>query len=115
MAYVRVDNSRVWRGQDGLVLCPQVIRILYTDNPYLCFDFTDVLHGDVSISSPVMSEPSGTGNITLSAEDVDDQGRRVSFKATPSTAEDFTIACKVTLSDGTSSTISLRGVLRALT
>jgi hypothetical protein len=112
MAYVRVDDSRTWRGEEGMVLCPQVCKCASTDTPHFCFDFTDVLHDEVAITSATIS--GSGGSITLSDTSVDDRGRKVSFRASPSVAADFTIGCEATLSDGTSQTISLQGVLRTV-
>ena len=112
MAFVPCDGSRTWVGQDGLVHCPQLVRIVTTDEPYLLFDFTHVLSENVSISTADAVIEKDSKTITVADTSVSDENRRVSFKVSGMSAGDFIMRSTVTLSDGTDNKISLQGTLR---
>jgi hypothetical protein len=113
MAFVAVDEDKTWVGLEGFTRCPQVIRGVTGDNPYVVFDFTDVLTENQAISSAALSESSST--YTATDNDISASGKKVSFKVHSTgttTAGDYIYRCLATLSSGTANLVSLEGILR---
>jgi hypothetical protein len=115
MAYVRVDKSRMWIGDESSgPICPQLVQIVSTDSPYVTFDFEDLLTEDSTISSADTPVEVNSATITIADSSVSNDGKRVSFKVSGMAAGNFLMSCTVTLTDGTTNKISLQGRLRVI-
>lgn len=113
MAFVKVDDDKTWKGQEGLIHCPQVVSVTTDDTPYLEFDFTDTIPESIAITgTPTLSEVDSK-TITTADVSVDNSGKRVSFKVSAFAAGEFTLRCAATYSDGTTNVNSLQGTLLA--
>lgn len=112
MTYYEVDNDRTWTAEEGIPACPQVVRIVSTDSPYLRFDFSKVLAADSGIASATAVIEIDSKTITISDTSVSNDVRRVSFKVTGMAVGDYNLRSTVTLNNGTGNTISRQGLLR---
>ncbi len=115
MAFVRVSADRTWIAEPGMLLCPQIPEVELSDDPYFTMDFSKCLDQDTKISSVSTPTEVDSKTVTISDESVSNDGRSISFKATGQTpAGIFNMSVEITLSSGTSQTLTKRGKFRAV-
>jgi len=113
MAFVRTGIDRVWVTEVNLRTCPQIIQMSTSDGQYVMMDFSPVLDEDTAISAVTWTEVDSQ-TITIADESVSSDGKKVSCKLSGMSAGTFTMRATVTLSEGTTQTISKDGTLKAV-
>lgn len=117
MAYVEVDQSKMWTAEESLNECSQVVQMVAADTPYVAVDFGMVLDRvhDLAIQTfTAVTEKDGK-TISLTEESISEDKKKVSFKvASNDGAGDYVLRVPVVLNKGTTNQISRDCILRVV-
>lgn len=115
MAYVEVDESMMWTALEGQIQCSEIVVMDTGDTPYMAIDFASILDrvDNLTISSVATPTVQSGGALTIVDENASNDGKRVSFRVSVNAgAGDYVLNVTITLSKGTTNTITRRALLR---
>ena len=116
MAYVQVQEGNTFIGEPGLITCPQIVRGVVNDQPYMAFDFSKLLTDPDNVLDDTLGaavSETGSKTITFADESFSSDNKIVTFKVSSFAADTFTIKCSVRTTEGTSNLVSLIGTFIA--